>query len=254
MRICRNSAAWLLLQVSVVCGQLPYHALKLLGSNYARTQDAFQKLCRAGYLEVVKAPGHKSYFVTDVGFEAYCRVRQKDRRKSNAFIEGKPTGTHSIEKAVRLSRINEAWLFFVLLCGRKYQTSLRIKREQERKAVRSTDSLKYSRFVGCIYDEQRFIHPVYHFGNGNQRLNPNGEKNAAVRLAGAMMSFEKVILVETPEAIADILEYSLWALKKDPRALRHMRLNFHITWEDNAILLPLDGSAQAFGQHFDRKD
>ena len=254
MRICRNSATWLLLQVSVVCGQLPYHALKLLDSNYARTQDAFQKLCRAGYLEVIKAPGHKSFFVTDAGFEAYCRVRQKDRRKSNAFIWDKPTSTHNIDKAVRLSRINEAWLFFVLLCGRKYQTSLQIKREQERKAVRSTDSLKYSRFVGCIYDEQRFIHPVYHFGNGNQRLNPNGEKNAAVRLAGAMMSFEKVILVETPEAIADILDYSLWALRKDPRTLRHMRLNFHITWEDNAILLPLDGLAQAFVQHFDRKD
>ena len=254
MRIYRNSAAWLLLQVSVVCGQLPYHALKLLGSNYARTQDAFQKLCRAGYLEVVKAPGHKSYFVTDAGFEAYCRVLQKDRRKSKAFTRDKPTGTHSIEKAVRLSRINEAWLFFVLLCRCKYQTSLQIKREQERKAVRSTDSLKYSRFVGCIYDEERFIHPVYHFGNGNQRLNPNGEKNAAVRLAGAMMSFEKVILVETPEAIADILDYSLWALRKDPRALRHMKLNFHITWEDNVILLPLDGSAQAFVQHFDRKD
>lgn len=176
MRICGNSAAWLLLQVSVVCGQLPYHALKLLGSNYARTQDAFQKLCRAGYLEVVKALGHKSFFVTDAGFEAYCRVLQKDRKKSNAFIEDKPTSTHSIEKAVRLSRINEAWLFFVLLCRRKYQTSLQIKREQERKAVRSTDSLKYSRFVGCIYDEERFIHPVYHFGNSNQRLNPNGEK------------------------------------------------------------------------------
>lgn len=176
MRICRNSAAWILLQVSVVCGQLPYHALKLLDSNYARAQDAFQKLCRAGYLEVVKAPGHKSFFVTDAGFEAYCRLRQKDRRKSNAFIWDKPTGTHSIEKAVRRSRINEARLFFVLLCRRKYQTSLQIKREQERQAVRSTDSLKYSRFVGCIYDEERFLHPVYHFGNGNQRLNPNGEK------------------------------------------------------------------------------
>ena len=33
-----------------------------------------------------------------------------------------------------------------------------------------------------------------------------------------------------------------------------MKLNFHITWEDNAILLPLDGSAQAFVQHFDQKD
>ena len=116
----------------------------------------------------------------------------------------------------------------------------------EKKDARSSDSLKYSRFVGCIYDEERFIHPVYHFGNGNQRLNPNGEKNAVVRLAGVMMSFEKVVLVETPEAIADILDYSLWALKKESHALRHMKLNFHVTWEDNAILLPLDRTAQAF--------
>lgn len=181
MRICRNSAAWILLQIGGACGQLPYHAFKLLGSNYAHTQNAFQKLCGAEYLEVVKVSGRKNFFVTDAGVEAYCRVRQKDRRKSNAFIWDKPTGTHNIEKAVRLSRINEAWLFFVLLCGRKYQTSLQIKREQERQAIRSTDSLKYSRFVGCIYDEERFLHPVYHFGNGNQRLNPNGEKNAAVR-------------------------------------------------------------------------
>ena len=222
MRIGRNSAAWLLLQVSVVCGQLPYHAPKLLGINYARTQDAFQKLCRAGYLEVVKAPGHKSFFVTDSGFEAYCRMLHKEGHTPNRT---KPAGTRSLPKAIRLSRINEARLFFVLLCRRKYQTSLQIKREQERQAVRSTDSLKYSRFVGCIYDEERFLHPVYHFGNGNQRLNPNGEKNAAVRLAGAMMSFEKVILVETPETIADILEYSLWALKKAPRSLRHMKMN-----------------------------
>ena len=251
MRIFRKSAAWILLQTGVIFGQLPYHALKLVIRNYELMQDAFQKLCRAGYLEVVKATGHKSFFVTDAGFEAYCRMLHKEGHTPNRT---KPAGTRSLPKAIRLSRINEARLFFVLLCGRKYRTSLQIKREQERQVVRSADSLKYSRFVGCTYDEERFLHPVYHFGNGNQRLNPNGEKNAAVRLAGAMMSFEKVILVETPETIADILEYSLWALRKDSRALRHMQLNCHITWEDNAILLPLDGSAQAFVQHFDRKD
>ena len=251
MRIFRKSAAWILLQTGVIFGQLPYHALKLVIRNYELMQDAFQKLCRAGYLEVVKATGHKSFFVTDAEFEAYCRMLHKEGHTPNRT---KPAGTRSLPKAIRLSRINEARLFFVLLCGRKYRTSLQIKREQERQVVRSADSLKYSRFVGCTYDEERFLHPVYHFGNGNQRLNPNGEKNAAVRLAGAMRSFEKVILVETPETIADILEYSLWALRKDSRALRHMKLNFHITWEDNAILLPLDGSAQAFVQHFDRKD
>ena len=251
MRIFRKSAAWILLQTGVIFGQLPYHALKLVIRNYELMQDAFQKLCRAGYLEVVKATGHKSFFVTDAGFEAYCRMLHKEGHTPNRT---KPAGTRSLPKAIRLSRINEARLFFVLLCGRKYRTSLQIKREQERQVVRSADSLKYSRFVGCTYDEERFLHPVYHFGNGNQRLNPNGEKNTAVRLAVAMMSFEKVILVETPETIADILEYSLWALRKDSRALRHMKLNFHITWEDNAILLPLDGSAQAFVQHFDRKD
>ena len=226
MRIFRKSAAWILLQTGVIFGQLPYHALKLVIRNYELMQDAFQKLCRAGYLEVVKATGHKSFFVTDAGFEAYCRMLHKEGHTPNRT---KPAGTRSLPKAIRLSRINEARLFFVLLCGRKYRTSLQIKREQERQVVRSADSLKYSRFVGCTYDEERFLHPVYHFGNGNQRLNPNGEKNAAVRLAGAMMSFEKVILVETPETIADILEYSLWALRKDSRALRHMKLNFHIT-------------------------
>ena len=251
MRICRNSTAWILLQTSVVFGQLPYHALKLLGTRYVITQDAFQKLCRSGYLEVIKAPGHKSFFVTDAGFETYCRICQKDRR--NHIVE-KPTGSRNIEKAVRLSRINEARMFFVLLCGCPYHTSLEIKRRMEKTAVRSADSLKYSRFVGCIYDEERFTHPVYHFGNGNQRLNPNGEKNAAVRLAGSMMSFDKVILVETPEAIVDILAYSLWTLEKDLRALRHMRLNFHITWEDNAILLPLITDAGYFAQAFCRKD
>ena len=251
MRIFRNSAARILLQISIIFGQLPYHALKLVINNYELMQDAFQKLCRAGYLEVVKAPGHKSFFVTDAGFEAYCLVLRKEGQESS---RKKPAGTRNIRKAIRLSRINEARMFFVFLGQMPYQTSLEIKREMEKKDARSSDSLKYSRFVGCIYDEERFIHPVYHFGNGNQRLNPNGEKNAVVRLAGVMMSFEKVVLVETPEAIADILDYSLWALKKESHALRHMKLNFHVTWEDNAILLPLDRTAQAFVQHFHRKD
>ena len=74
MRIFRTRAAWILLQTSVIFGQLPYHTLKLVISNYELMQDAFQKLCRAGYLEVVKAPGHKSFFATDAGFETYCRM------------------------------------------------------------------------------------------------------------------------------------------------------------------------------------
>lgn len=255
MRIFRNSTAEYLLLISTAYGQLPYRALTFLPLPYENVKDAFQKLCRAGYLEIVKAPGHKSFFITDAGYAAYCEAMRKSTEPQYwDEIPNKPEFTRNAQKSIRLSRINEARLFFVLLCGRKYRTSLQIKREQERQAVRSTDSLKYSRFVGCIYDEERFLHPVYHFGNGNQRLNPNGEKNAAVRLAGAMMSFEKVILVETPEAIADILEYSLWALRKDLRALRHMRLNFHITWEDNAILLPLSKEAGSFAQAFGRED
>ena len=48
MRIFRNSAARILMQISIIFGQLPYHALKLVINNYELMQDAFQKLCRAG--------------------------------------------------------------------------------------------------------------------------------------------------------------------------------------------------------------
>ncbi|MFR3787366.1 MAG: hypothetical protein ACLTWR_08745 [Agathobaculum desmolans] len=145
-------------------------------------------------------------------------------------------------------------MFFFFLGQASYQTSPEIKREMEKKDARSSDSLKYSRFVGKI-SRGKQVSLIYHFGDGNQRLNPNGERNASVWLRKQdTIACEKVILTETAKGIADILEYSLWALRKDSRALRHMKLNFHITWEDNAILLPLDGSAQAFVQHFDRKD
>lgn len=206
MRIFRKSAAWILLQTSVIFGQLPYHALKLVISNYELMQDAFQKLCRAGYLEVVKAPGHKSFFVTDAGFETYCRMLHKEGHTPNRT---KPASTRNIQKAIRLSRINEVQMFFFFLGQTSYQTSLEIKREMEKKDARSSDSLKYSRFVGKIKrGKQAFL--IYHFGNSNQRLNPNGECNASVRLRDDdTIPCEKVILTEIVKGIVDILEYSL---------------------------------------------
>ena len=205
MRIFRNSAAWILLQTSVIFGQLPYHALKLVISNYELMQDAFQKLCRAGYLEVVKAPGHKSFFATDAGFETYCRMLHKEGRTP---IRKKPAGTRNIQKAIRLSRINEARMFFTFLGHTSYQTSLEIKREMEKKNARSSDSLKYSRFVGKI-KRGRQVSLIYHFGNGNQRLNPNGESNASVWLREEdTIPCEKFILTETEKGLVDILEYS----------------------------------------------
>ena len=251
MRIFRNSAAWILLQTSVIFGQLPYHALKLVISNYELMQDAFQKLCRAGYLEVVKAPGHKSFFVTDAGFETYCRMLHKEGHTPN---RAKPASTRNIQKAIRLSRINEARMFFAFLGQTSYQTSLEIKREMEKKDARSSDSLKYSRFVGKIKrGKQAFL--IYHFGNSNQRLNPNGECNASVRLREQdTIPCEKVILTEIVKGIVDILEYSLWVLNKSSDALRHMQLNYCISYDDNAVLLPLTRDAGYFAQAFGRED
>lgn len=251
MRIFRKSAAWILLQTSVIFGQLPYHALKLVISNYELMQDAFQKLCRAGYLEVVKAPGHKSFFVTDAGFETYCRMLHKEGHTPNRT---KPASTRNIHKAIRLSRINEARMFFAFLGHTSCQTSLEIKREMEKKDARSSDSLKYSRFVGKIKrGKQAFL--IYHFGNSNQRLNPNGECNASVWLREQdTIPCEKVILTETAKGIVDILEYSLWALNKSSDALRHMQLNYYISYDDNAVLLPLTKDAGYFAQAFGRKD
>lgn len=251
MRVFRNSAAWILLQTSVIFGQLPYHALKLVISNYELMQDAFQKLCRAGYLEVVKAPGHKSFFATDAGFKTYCRMLHKEGRTP---IRKKPAGTRNIQKAIRLSRINEARMFFAFLGHASYQTSLEIKREMEKKDARSSDSLKYSRFVGKIkHGKQAFL--IYHFGNSNQRLNPNGECNASVWLREQdTIPCEKVILTETEKGLVDILEYSLWVRSKSSDALRHMQLNYYISYDDNAVLLPLTRDAGYFAQAFGRKD
>ena len=205
----------------------------------------------AGYLEVVKAPGHKSFFATDAGFKTYCRMLHKEGRTP---IRKKPAGTRNIQKAIRLSRINEARMFFAFLGHASYQTSLEIKREMEKKDARSSDSLKYSRFVGKIKrGKQVFL--IYHFGNGNQRLNPNGESNASVWLREEdTIPCEKFILTETEKGLVDILEYSLWVRSKRSDALRHMQLNYYISYDDNAVLLPLTIGAGYFAQAFGRKD
>mgnify|MGYP000498895127 CR=1 FL=1 len=255
MRIFRKSAAWILLQTGVIFGQLPYHALKLVISNYELMQDAFQKLCRVGYLEIVKAPGHKSFFITDAGYAAYCEAMRKSTEPQYwDEIPNKPEFTRSIQKSIRLSRINEAQMFFFFIGQASYQTSLEIKREMEKKDARSSDSLKYSRFVGKI-SRGKQVSLIYHFGDGNQRLNPNGERNASVWLRKQdTIACEKVILTETAKGIADILEYSLWALNKSSDALRHIQLNYYISYDDNAVLLPLSKEAGSFAQAFGRED
>lgn len=67
------------------------------------------------------------------------------------------------------------------------------------------------------------------------------------------MSFEKVIRVET--ARSDRRHSGILALgaEKGSTFTPAYEDELHITWEDNAILLPLDGLAQALVQHFDRK-
>lgn len=187
MRIFRNSTAEYLLIISTAYGQLPYRALTFLPLPYENVKDAFQKLCRAGYLEIVKAPRHKSFFITDAGYAAYCEAMRKSTKPQYwDEIPNKPEFTRNAQKAIRLSRINEAQMFFFFLGHTSYQTSLEIKR-----------------------GKQAFL--IYHFGNSNQRLNPNGESNASVWLREQdTIPCEKVILTETAKGIVDILEYSLW--------------------------------------------
>ena len=250
MRIFRNSTAEYLLIISARYGQLPYRALRFLSLPYETAKDAFQKLCRAEYLEVVKAPGHKSFFLTDSGYEAYLQTMMKDDDLLDwEDFPDKPEFTRNVQKAIRLSRINEAQMFFFFLGLAPYRTSLEVKREMEEKAVRSSDNLKYSRFVGVTWRGQQ-ASLVYHFGNGNQRLNVNGERNAAALFSDYKHPCGKFILTETEKGLVDILEYSLWVLNKSSRELRHMQLNYHITYEDNAILLLLTRDAGDFIRAF----
>ena len=124
----------------------------------------------------------------------------------------------------------------------------------EKKDARSSDSLKYSRFVGKIKRGKQ-VSLIYHFGNGNQRLNSNGECNASVWLREEdTIPCEKIILTETEKGLVDILEYSLWALNKSSDALRHMQFNYYISYDDNAVLLPLSRDAGYFAQAFGRED
>lgn len=175
-------------------------------------------------------------------------------KEGRTSIRKKTAGTRNIQKAIRLSRINEARMFFAFLGHTSYQTSLEIKREMEKKDARSSDSLKYSRFVGKIKRGKQ-VSLIYHFGNGNQRLNPNGESNASVWLREQdTIPCEKVILTETAKGIVDILEYSLWVRSKSSDALRHMQLNYYISYDDNAVLLPLARDAGYFAQAFGRED
>ena len=254
MRIFRNSTAAYLLLISVRYGQLPYRALRFLALPYETAKDAFQKLYRAGYLEIVKAPGHKSFFLTDSGYEAYLQTTRKDDDPLDwDDFPDRPEFTRNIQKAIRLSRINEALMFFFFLGLAPYRTSLEVKREMEQKAARSSDNLKYSRFAGVTWRGQQ-ASLVYHFGNGNQRLNTNGERNAAALFSDYRHPCGKFILTETEKGLADILEYSLWVLNKSSRELRHMQLNYHITYEDNAVLLPLTKDAGAFVRAFQHPD
>ena len=120
----------------------------------------------------------------------------------------------------------------------------------EQKAARNSDNLKYSRFVGVTWRGQQ-ASLVYHFGNGNQRLNSNGECNASVWLREEdTIPCEKIILTETEKGLVDILEYSLWALNKSSRELRHMQLNYHIPYEESAVLLRLTRDAGDFIRAF----
>lgn len=255
MRIFRNSTAEYLLLISTAYGQLPYRALTYLPLPYENVKDAFQKLCRAGYLEIVKAPRYKSFFITDAGYAAYREAMRKSTKPQYwDEIPNKPEFTRNAQKAIRLSRINEARMFFAFLGHTSYQTSLEIKREMEKKDARSSDSLKYSRFVGKIKRGKQ-VSLIYHFGNGNQRLNPNGERNASVWLREQdTIPCEKFILTETAKDIVDILEYSLWTRSKSSDALRHMQLNYYISYDDNAVLLPLTIGAGYFAQAFGRED
>lgn len=250
MRIYRNRIACYLLICSVAYGQLPYHALKLIAYPYESVKDAFQKLCRAGLLETIKMPRSKSFAVTDLGYEAYCKAMHIDAYEAEE-LPSKPISVRNPHKALRLSRVNEAAMFFAFSVCQKYRTSLEIKRQMEDRAVRSADNLKYSRFVGCL-DTAATSYLVYHFGRGNQRLNPNGEKNAAAIFARDGVWCPKIVLVDTPEAAANILLYSLWALKKDPSVLRHMQLNFRITYDENAVLLPISQQSERFAKILDR--
>lgn len=249
MKLHANSAAFDLLLRAAFYGELPYHVLRLMPFRYECAKDAFQKLCRAGLLGVVKAPRMKCFYLTVNGYAAYCQVCQREKLDPLPH----PEIIYDPHKALRLSRINEANYFFSFSGCSAYDTAREMKRSMERAAVRSTDNLRYSRFVGR-FPTPTGLYVVYHFGGGNQRLNTNGERNAETALSCHPLPIRKLILADSEKAVADIFAYSLWVRRRSAAARRHLQLNFHITQADNPVVLPLNGQAQAFIRFLDRTD
>lgn len=249
MKLRADSIAFYLLLRAAAYGELPYHALRLMPDSYESVKDAFQELCRAELLGIVKAPRIKCFYLTTSGYEAYCKVLQRKRLEPLP----KPETMYNPQKALRLSRINETNLFFALSGCRAYDTAREIKRTMEQTALRSTDNLRYSRFAGRFPTPHK-TYIVYHFGGGNQRLNPNGERNAEVALTAYPLTARKMLLTDHTDAIVDILAYSLWARRKSPAALRHMQLNFRITGKEDPVLLSIEPQTQVFVRALDRPD
>ncbi|MDO4269364.1 MAG: N-terminal phage integrase SAM-like domain-containing protein [Eubacteriales bacterium] len=249
MKLHADSIAFDLLLRAAAYGELPYHALRLMPGSYESVKDAFQRLCRAGLLGLVKAPRIKCFYLTASGYEAYCKALRRERLEPLS----KPEAVYDPPKALRLSRVNETNLFFALSGCCAYDTAREIKRAMEQTAVRSTDNLRYSRFAGRFpTPHQTYI--VYHFGGGNQRLNQNGERNAEAALTVYPLTARKMLVADRTSAIVDILAYSLWARRKNPTSLRHMQLNFCVTVRDNPVLLPIEPQTQVFVRALDRPD
>lgn len=249
MKLRADSLAFEILLRAAAYGELPYHALRLMPGTYESVKDAFQRLRRAGLLGIVKAPRIKCFYLTAQGHAAYSRVFLREGLDPLPL----PETVYDPRKALRLSRVNEANLFFAFSGCQAYDTAREIKRAMEQTAVRSTDNLRYSRFVGR-FPTPHVTYIVYHFGGGNLRLNPNGERNAATALSAYSLPTRKLILTDHESVIADILAYSLWVRRKSAAALRHMQLNYHITRNDDPVLLPVALRTQTFVCALDQPD
>jgi len=205
-------------------GNVPYSALKLYPYPYESTKDAVQKLIRAGYVGIVKAPHVKSLYITPQGRDAVDEVRMKHGRDA---MEKTPIVYHP-PKADRVGRINEALILFQKAdLGDGYYTSRDVKRDLE-KDSRGGDQLKYSRFVGMRKKEDG-CSVVYHFGRKNVQLNRNGEKNARQIAKFFHSKVDRLILGDNMDTLLSVLRYSQWVNAKTEKQRRHIRqLHFHV--------------------------
>lgn len=214
-------------------GNVPYSALRLYPYDYESVKDAVQKLIRAGDVTMMKAKRSKKLRqnIRILHITPQGRKAVEDAYIRSGVEVPVPTPiAYQAEKAYRAGLIVET-VILIHKSGCSNVLSSRYIKSKLEGNVRGSDFIKYSRCIG-IWNRDSVSTVMYHFGNKNMLLKPNGETNArqaAKDLSDKDKEVDSLIFGDSMETLRTILNYSIWFNQKPKSQRQYIRkLLFHI--------------------------